>query len=146
MVGSTLPSEDPARQLELEPDEGVTGFFANRKVPGFSSSAWKVNDTEGRSAFDRAGQPIGEATPLRAVNKGRISVSQKWLYCRPIFKGSPTTPWSNRLVGLFTVHSREDDANSLFKTEEFQHLVDSVASEVSPYLDAIQVVVGEQKL
>lgn len=145
VVGSTFPPEDPIRQIEMEPDEGVPGFFGNRKVPGFSPAAWKVNELEGRTVFDRAGQPIGEASPLRAVNKGKISVAEKWLYCRPIFERSTSTPWSNRLVGTLLVHSRADDANSLFKTEEFQHLVDSVASEASPYLDAIQIIMAEEK-
>ncbi len=38
------------------------------------------------------------------------------------------------------------EADSLFKTEEFHNMVDAVATEVSPYLDAIQVLVGEQNL
>jgi len=55
-------------------------------------------------------------------------------------------PWSNRVVGVFEVFASADDADSLFKTEEFQQQVDAIASEVSPYLDAIQVLVGEEKL
>jgi len=33
----------------------------------------------------------------------------------------------------------------LFKTQEFQQQVDYIATEVSPYLDAIQVLMGEEK-
>ena len=50
------------------------------------------------------------------------------------------------MVGIINVHSSADDADSLFKTAEFQQQVDSIATEVSPYLDAIQVLVGEEKL
>ena len=73
-------------------------------------------------------------------------VEVKWIYYRPIFEKSAANPWSDRVVGLINVHSTADDADSLFKTEEFQQQVDSIATEVSPYLDAIQVLVGEEKL
>ncbi len=42
--------------------------------------------------------------------------------------------------------SSADDADSLFKSVKFQQMVDSVANEASPYLDAIQVLTGEEKL
>ncbi len=141
-VGSTLPSEDPVRQIELEPVEGLPGFLANRRVAGFAQAGWHAKLEANRAVFDRAGQQIGEVPPLREVNKGKSPVSEKWHYCRPIFESSSTTPWSNRLVGVLSVHSSADDGDSLFKTAEFQHLVDSVASEVSQYLDAIQVLTG----
>ncbi len=47
---------------------------------------------------------------------------------------------------MFIVFAYADDADSLFKTAEFHQQVDAIASEVSPYLDAIQVLVGEEKL
>ncbi len=53
---------------------------------------------------------------------------------------------SNRLVGIVVAQSRDEDADDYFKTAEFQQLVDSVAAEVSPYLVAIQVLMGEEKL
>ncbi len=59
---------------------------------------------------------------------------------------STATPSSNHVVGIFTVYSSADDADSLFKTMTFQRLIDAVATEVSPYLDAIQVLVGDEKL
>ncbi len=144
-VGSTLPSEDPVRQIELEPVEGLPGFLANRRVAGFAQAGWHAKLEANRAVFDRAGQQIGEVPPLREVNKGKSPVLEKWHYCRPIFERSSTTPWSNRLVGVLSVHSTADDGDSLFKTAEFQHLVDSVSSEVSPYLDAIQALTGEEK-
>ncbi len=67
-------------------------------------------------------------------------------YPDPIFERSTTNPWSSRVVGTLIVHSSADDADSLFKTEEFHNMVDFVATEVSPYLDAIQVLTGEEKL
>jgi len=70
----------------------------------------------------------------------------KWHYYRPIFEKSTANPWSDRVVGLFIVFASADDADSLFKTKKFQQMVDSVASEVSPYLDAIQLITGEEKL
>ncbi len=42
--------------------------------------------------------------------------------------------------------SSADDADSLFKTVEFQQQVDSIASDVSPYLDALKVLMYEEKL
>jgi len=80
------------------------------------------------------------------TDRWRFPVGTKWLYCRPIFEKSTATPWSNRVVGLFIMMSPADDADSLFKTAEFQQQVDAIASEVSPYLDAIQVLMGEEKL
>ncbi len=70
----------------------------------------------------------------------------KWMYFRPIFEKSAANPWSDRVVGFLFVSSLADDADSLFKTKEFHDMVDSVATEVSPYLDALQVLMGEEKL
>ncbi len=50
------------------------------------------------------------------------------------------------MVGIVIIHSHADDGDSLFKTVEFQQQLDSIATEVSPYLDAIQVLMGEEKL
>ncbi len=44
------------------------------------------------------------------------------------------------------VFASADDADRLFKSAKFQRMVDSVATEVSPYLNAIQVLMGEEKL
>jgi len=94
-----------------------------------------------RPVFDRFGKRIDELPVSR-----NPATAGKWLYCRPIFEESTTTPWSSRVVGILIVNSSADDADSLFKTEEFHNMVDSVATEVSPYLDAIQVLVGEEKV
>ena len=74
------------------------------------------------------------------------SVETKWHYYRPVYEKSAANPWSDRVIGLIVVHSTADDADSLFKTEEFQQQVDAIATEVSPYLDAIQVLMGEENL
>jgi len=50
------------------------------------------------------------------------------------------------VVGMINVHLPTDDGDSLIKTAEFQQQVDAIATEVSPYLDAIQVLMGEEKL
>jgi len=146
-VGSTYPPEDPGRQMELEPEEGVTGFVTKRKVIAFAPAAWraKPGDSSNRPVFDRAGNLVGEATPLRDVNRGRISVGEKWVYCRPIFERSTTTLWSNRLVGLLVVHSSSDDGDALFKNPHFQHQVDVLASDVAPYLDVLQTLMAEER-
>ncbi len=81
----------------------------------------------------------------RAAGVLSWSADVKWRYYRPIFEKSAANPWSNRVVGLFVVYAHADDADSLFKTAKFQQQVDAIASEVSPYLDAIQVLVGEEK-
>jgi len=94
-----------------------------------------------RPVFDRFGKQIHEV-PVR----GNPTSTEKWAYHRPIFERSTTTPWSSRVVGSLLVHSSADDADSLFKTEKFHDMVDSLAIEVSPYLDAIQVLTGEEKL
>ena len=73
-------------------------------------------------------------------------VERRWYYGRPVFEKSVANPWSTRVVGVIAVHSTADDGDRLFKTQEFQQQLDSIAAEVSPYLDAIQVLVGEEKL
>jgi len=75
-----------------------------------------------------------------------MPVDTKWLYCRPIFEKSTASPWSNHVVGLFVVLSSLDDSDSFFKTAEFQQMVDYIATDVSPYLDALQLLTGEEKL
>jgi len=73
-------------------------------------------------------------------------VDAKWIYARPIFEKSGANPWSNKVVGVLAVTSTADDADNLFRNVEYQVQMDSLASDISPYLDAIQVLTGEEKL
>jgi len=147
LVGATLPSEHPLRGYETKLDEGFRAFFHERKVAGYFPSSWRQPGVKGnRPVFDRAGNLLGEIPPSPMTDRWRMPIEFKWLYCRPIFEKSTATPWSNRVVGLFTVLSAVDESESLFKSSEFQQMVDSLAIEVSPYLDAIQVLAGEEKL
>ena len=99
-----------------------------------------------RSVFDRDGQVLGEIPAGRPANILVHVVEVKWIYYRPVFEKSAANPWSDRVVGIINVQSPAEDGDSLFKTAEFQHQLDSIATEVSPYLDAIQVLTGEEKL
>ncbi len=87
---------------------------------------------------------LGEVPSRSNVNAQ--TVEAKWFYNRPIFEKSEANPWSDRMLGTIQVHSSAEDADSFFKTMKFQQQVDSIATEVSPYLDAIQVLTGEEKL
>ena len=119
----------------------MRGFFAERKVAGYT----RARTNEGKlPVFDRNGQVLGEVSPYNYLLFAP-SVETKWRYYRPIFEKSTANPWSDQVVGLISVHSKADDGDSLFKTAEFQQQLDSIATEVSPYLDAIQVLVGEEK-
>ena len=147
VVGTTYPAEHPTRQNNTKYGEGVRGYFAERKVAGYARPGRFDQPKEGkRTVFDRGGQVLGEVTLRREAITWNTPVGVKWMYYRPIFEKSVANPWSDRVVGIINVHSLADDADRLFKTEEFQHQVDSIAAELSPYLDAIQVLVGEQKL
>ena len=152
VVGATYPAEHPLRQNETKLGQGFARFFfTERKVAGYvrTSGGLDLAKVESnRTVFDRAGNLIGELPPSTGdeTDRWKIPVDAKWLYCRPIFEKSAANPWSNRVVGIITVRSPLDEADSLFKTAEFQNQVDSVATEVSPYLDAIQVLTGEEKL
>ncbi len=147
VVGLTLPAEHPLWGYEEKLDEGFRAFFHNRKVAGYFPASGRQPTPEGnRPIFDRVGNLLGEVPESPMTDRWRFPAGTKWLYCRPIFEKSTSTPWSNRVVGLFIMMSPADDADSLYKTVEFQRLVDSIAAEVSPYLDAIQVLVGEEKL
>ena len=135
------------RQNNTKFGEGVRGYFAERKVAGHARPCRFDQPTEGnRTVFDRDGQVLGQVPVRRDSITWNTSVRVKWMYYRPNFEKSAANPWSDRVVGILMVHSSADDADSLFKTAEFQQQVDSIATEVSPYLDAIQVLVGEEKL
>ena len=99
-----------------------------------------------RPVFDRAGQVFAEFPVGRDPGLLAHSVEAKWRYYRPVFEKSTANPWSDRVVGMILVHSAADNADSIFKTKKFQNQLDSIAAEVSPYLDAIQVLTGEEKL
>ncbi len=147
VVGATLPAEHPLRQITSKVGEGPRGFFAERKVAGYVRVTSLDQPDEGnRTAFDRAGRVLGEIPSRRSPFRWNMPADIKWLYFRPILEKSTADLWSDRVVGILIVHSSADDADSLFKTVEFQQQVDSIANEVSPYLDAIQVLVGEEKL
>ena len=132
------------RQNSTRLGEGIRGFFDERKVAGYARPGSGPQPKEGnRPVFDRTGKVLGEG-PLRSSVLTH-SVEGIWNFFRPIFEKSTANPWSDRVFGLIIVHSSADDADSLFKTTEFHHQVDAIASEVSPYLDAIQLITGEEK-
>jgi len=134
------------RQNNSKLGEGARGFFAERKVAGYVRASRREDVKEDKySAFDRTGRVLGEVTRYRFGLIGE-PVDTKWRYYRPVFEKSAANPWSDRVVGLIIVQSSGDDSDSLFKTAEFQNQLDSIATEVSPYLDAIQVLMGEEKL
>jgi len=139
-AASTLPGGDSRRQRDQKIGEGIRGYFAKAKIAGFTQTSLNVNSAN-RPVFDQFGKQIGEMPVSR--NPGS---AEKWAYCRPIFEESSSTPWSRRVIGDLLVHSSADDADSLFKTKAFHTMVDSIATEVSPYLDALQVLTGEEKL
>ena len=139
-VASTIPPGHSGRQHERKLGEGVQGYFAEAKIAGFAQASLYTNSAN-RPVFDRFGRQIGEL-PV----SGNPAAVGKWNYIKPIFEKSTTNPWSSRVVGTLMVHSSADEADSLFKTVEFHSMIDSIATEVSPYLDAIQVLMGEEKL
>ena len=134
------------RQNSTRLGEGIRGFFDERKVAGYARSSSNLPKEGNRPVFDRTGKVLGEVPSRRDPNILAPPSDIKWRYYRHIFEKSAANPWSTRVVGMITVHSPADDGDSLFKTVEFQQQVDSIATEVSPYLDAIQVLVGEEKL
>jgi len=146
VVGATYPAEHPLRQNNTRLGEGLRGIFFERRVAGYVRPSWSVQPKEGnRPIFDSHGQVLAEYPSRRTLMLAHPAET-KWHYYRPIFEKSAANPWSDRVVGLIIVHSAADDADSIFKTAEFQHQLDSIATEVSPYLDAIQVLTGEQNL
>jgi hypothetical protein len=145
-VASTYPQGNPTREIDFKIGEGIPGYLAERRIAGYGTSSWYIKDSTNRPIFDRGGRQIGEIPPLPDDKRGQIPLDQKWVYARPIFERTTTTSLSNRLVGIVVAQSRDEDADDYFKTAEFQQLVDSVAAEVYPYLVALQVLVGEEKL
>ncbi len=148
IVGATTPPEAPSRQNSTKVGEGVLSFLAERKVAGYvHRGTGHLSKESKRPVFDRHGQVLAEL-PFVGRPAGTLGFSPdaKWRYYRPVFEKSTANPWSDRVVGIVIIHSHADDADSLYKTAEFQQQVDAIASEVSPYLDAIQVLTGEEKL
>jgi len=139
-ISSTFPPGHSGWQRDRKFGEGVQGYFAKAKIAGFTQASLHINSAN-RPVFDRFGKRIDELPVSR-----NPATAGKWIYCRPIFEESTFTPWSSRVVGNLIVNSSADDADSLFKTEEFHNMADSIAAEISPYLDAIQVLTGEEKL
>ena len=142
VVGATYSAEHPMWQNSAKIGEGYQGFFADRKKAGYVRR-FPGSD---RKLFDRDGQVLHEAPRTRHAGVLSQAVDAKWMYYRPIFEKSAANPWSDRVVGNLVVHLSADDADRLFQTGEFQQQLDSIATEVSPYLDAIQVLTGEEKL
>ena len=147
VVGATSPPEADSRQNSTKVGEGIKGFFAERRVAGYVLGSDWVKSKEGkRQVFDRHGEVLAEFPAVRVAGILGRSGETKWHYYRPVFEKTAANPWSTREVGLFAVFATADDADILFKSAKFQRMVDSVATEVSPYLDAIQVLTGEEKL
>jgi len=125
---------------------GVSFFNVVAPIKYVRSSAWVQPKQGNRPVFDSQGEVLAEFPLGRDAGILGHSVETKWIYYRPIFEKSAANPWSTRVVGILVVGASADDADSLFKTAEFQQQLDFIATEVSPYLDAIQVLVGEEKL
>ena len=138
------------RQNSTKIGESTQGFFTEHKKAGYVRSYALDRPEQGnRTFFDKDGRVLGEVPWRETHRPGGIlnrPIATKWFYYRPVFEKSAANTWSDRVVGMITVHSTADDGDSLFKTAEFQQQVDSIATEVSPYLDAIQVLTGEEKL
>ncbi len=146
VVGATFPAGHPVRQNNSKLGEGVRGFIAERRVAGYVRASRRADVKEDKySIFDRTGRLIGEA-PRYEYRLLAPPVGTKWRYYRPVFEKSAANPWSTRVVGILYVGASADDADTLFRSAKFQRMVDAVATEVSPYLDAIQVLVGEEKV
>jgi hypothetical protein len=144
VVGSTLPPGATFRQLVHEPNEGLSGFVATRQIAGYTRTTY--SDPGQSDVYDRSGLVIGQRTPTREVNRGKTVVGGKWIYGRPIFEKSGAIPWSNKVVGVLTVNATADDADSLFRNTDFQSQMDSLASDISPYLDALQMLTAKDKV
>ncbi len=143
VVGATFPPGAGVRQQELEPNEGMVGFMADRKTAGYTQTTLRSPGPS--DVYDRSGLVIGQRTPLRDFNRGKMVVDAKWIYARPIFEKSGANPWSNKVVGVLAVTSTADDADNLFRNVEFQVQMDSLASDISPYLDALQMFMAKDK-
>ncbi len=125
----------------------MRGFLTERRVAGYVRPSTSFQSKEGkRQVFDLHGEVLAEFPAGRQARLLGRNAESRWHYYKPIFEKSAANPWSTRVIGLFVVIASADDADSLFKTKKFQQQVDAIASEVSPYLDAIQVLVGEEKL
>jgi len=147
VVGATYPTDHPMRQNSQKLGEGIRGIIAERRVAGYVRSSSSFQSKEGnRPLFDRDGQVLAEVPWGRSASILVDDVETKWRYYRPVFEKTAANPWSDRMVGIINVNASADDADSFFKTRKFQQQLDSVATEVSPYLDAIQVLTGEEKL
>jgi len=144
IVGATYPADHPMRQNSTKFGEGYHWYFADRKKAGYVRRI----PASDREAFDLDGQVLSDAHGEGKRPAGILAHSgdTKWNYYRPIFEKSTANPWSDRVVGIICVNASADNADSFFKSAKFQRMVDSVATEVSPYLDAIQVLTGEEKL
>ncbi len=146
-VGATIPPEHASRQNSTKVGEGVRGVIAERRVAGYVPSSNLVQSKEGkRQVFNLHGEVLAEFPVGRGAGILGRNAESRWHYYKPIFEKSAANPWSTRVIGLFVVITSVGDADSLFKTTKFQRMVDFIASEVSPYLDAIQVLTGEEKL
>jgi len=144
VVGGTFPAEAPNRQNSTKVGDGVLGFLAERKVAGYvHRGTGYLSKGSKRPVFDRHGQVLAELPFVgRPAGTLATAVDAKWHYHRPIFEESAANLWSDSMVGILAVHSAADDADSFFKTKKFQNQLDSIAAEVSPYLDVIQILVG----
>jgi len=146
-VGATTPAEAASRQNRHKLGEGVRGFIAECGVAGYvRSSNWGQSKEGKRQVFDLHGEVLAEFPVGREAGMLAHNAESRWHYYKPIFEKSAANPWSTRVIGLFVVIASADDADSLFKSAKFQRMVESIGTEVSPYLDAIQVLTGEEKL
>lgn len=144
VVATTAPPGATLRQRVHELNEGLLGFVIAQQIAGYIQRPGKNSGPN--DVYDRSGRVIGQSSPVRDINRAKTIVGAKWVYSRPIFEKSGANPWSDKVVGVLSVHSTADDADNLFRNVEFQVQMDSLASDISPYLDALQMLLAKDKL
>jgi hypothetical protein len=135
VIASTVDTAAPVRRIALELDRGIVGFAFNHKMAILADSLY-----ERRTIYDRYVKSIGQQQAIDASTLEKCDIAVQCIYAAPIFESTPDVPWSDKVIGVLTVDSTQEEDAELFQNLTFQKEVEEIAADVAPYLAVFEEI------
>lgn len=133
VIASSAEGTSPVRRIELLPAEGLVARAYEKKNP-----LVVVLDSQGPGTlWSRKGRNMGPQPPLRDENQDRCHSRLQWVYATPIYESRDGVFQTDRPLGVLTVDGLNTTSGELYFKPEFQDVIEGVAAQLGPYLNAL---------
>lgn len=135
VIASTVDVNALTRRIKLKPDSGIVGVAFNRKVSIYADS---IHETG--TIYDRYFKSIGKQRQIDESTLEKCDTDVKWINAVPIFESGQDVPWSDKVIGMLTVDSTQEEDAALFQNPAFQNEMEDIAADVAPYLAVFEEI------